>query len=267
MTIRTGMEMLDSCVYSDGICRGGGIRDPLVRPSKSVRGSGFRRPPGPMFSGSPIRPNGHRPSVVNLGFCGPLGQNSRKPREIRGSLVRPQGENARIGVPPSAMKKIGVPSSKCGKLEFLGLSRHIWCKCGIFAPRPLRPGGLRASAANSVLEVRHNGMHLCKCARLPHSICAQNRVRCCALDHAPGLGVCALDTMLCALRCSGRYGAVGMLERSTWTRWPDCMPGVCSIGSTSRMPRGSGRALPGSLICSDEKIGVPLYARVRTIWV
>ena len=261
------MEMLGSRVYSDGICPSGGIRDPLVRPGKSARGSGFRRPPGPKFSGSPIRPDGHRPSVVNPGFCGPLGQNSRKPREIGGSLVRREGEHARIGVPPSATKKIGVPSSKCGKLEFLGLSRQILCKCGRFAPRPLRPGGLRASAANSGPEVRHNGTHPCKCARLPHSIWAHNRVRCCALDHAPGLGVCALDTTLCALRCSGRYGAVGMLERSTWTRWPDRVPGVCSIGSTPRAPRGSGRALRGSLVCSDEKIGVPLYARVRTIWV
>ena len=177
---------------------------------------------------------------------------------------RIRANHGRFGVPPSATEKIGVPSSKCGKLEFLGLSRRILCKCGRLAPRPLRPGGLRASAANSGPEVRHNGTHPCKCARLPHSVWAHNRVRCCALDHAPGLGVCALDTMLCALRCSGRYGAVGMLERSTWTRWPDRVPGVCSIGSTSRAPRGSGRALRGSLVCSNEKIGVPLYARVRT---
>ena len=249
MSIRTGMEMLGSRVYSEGICPSGGIRDPLVRSGKSARGSGFRRPPGPKFSGSPIRPGGHRPSVVNPGFCGPLGQNSRKPREIRGSPVRREGEHARIGVPPSATKKIGVPSSKCGKLEFLGLSRRSLCKCGRFAPRP------------QVRQIR------VKCARLPHSIWAHNRVRCCAIDRAPGLGVCALDTTLCALRCSGRYGAVGMLERSTWTRWPDRVPGVCSIGTTSRAPRGSGRALRGSLVCSDEKIGVPLYARARTIWV
>lgn len=58
-----------------------------------------------------------------------------------------------------------------------------------------------------------------------------------------------------------------MLEQSTWMHWPDRVPGVCNIGSTLCMPQGFGRALQGSLICSDEKIGVPLYAQVRTILV
>ena len=65
----------------------GGIRDPLVRSGKSARGLGFRRLPRPKFSGCPIRLDGHHPSVVIPRFCGPLGQNSRKPWEIRGSLV------------------------------------------------------------------------------------------------------------------------------------------------------------------------------------
>ena len=84
---RWAWEMLGSRVYSDKICPSGGIWDRLVRQGKSARGLGFHRPPGPKFSGSPIHPDRHRPSVVNPGLCGPLGQNSCKPWEIRGSLV------------------------------------------------------------------------------------------------------------------------------------------------------------------------------------
>ena len=86
-------EMLGSRVYSDESCPSRGIRDPLVRSGKSVQGLGFRRLHEPKFLGSPIRPDGHRPSVVNLGFCGPLGQNLHKPREIRGSLVQREGDH------------------------------------------------------------------------------------------------------------------------------------------------------------------------------
>jgi hypothetical protein len=131
----------------------------------------------------------------DLNFLGPIGGRAC---ENRGS--------------PSTMKKIRVPPSKCGKLEFLDLSRRSLCKCGRFAPRLLRLGGLSASVENLGLKVRHNEMHPCKCTRLPHSNWAHNRVQCCMLDHAPKLGIYALDMILYALRCFGCYGTVGMLE-------------------------------------------------------
>ena len=79
--------MLGSCVYSDEICPSRGIQDPLVQSGKSVQGSSFRCLLEHKFSGSPIHPNEHCPSVVNPGFCGLLGWNSHKPWEIQGSLV------------------------------------------------------------------------------------------------------------------------------------------------------------------------------------